>query len=153
MAKAEASAMADTRIMAVIHSALRRDLTRAADALSGSPVPATPSAWGRATPPNDDALPPPPSRRRGRVAVAHHAEAQPLSCRARRPDGGGPPRRRAAHRDGNHRSRGVREVRGWSGSAPAENQRSARTARPALGSRGGLHDADRRGYPDCAAMG
>jgi hypothetical protein len=39
MAKAEASALADTRIMAIIHSALRRDLTRATDALSGSPVP------------------------------------------------------------------------------------------------------------------
>jgi hypothetical protein len=37
--KTEASAPADTRIMAIIHSALRRDLTRAADALSSSPVP------------------------------------------------------------------------------------------------------------------
>ena len=39
MAKTEGQSMADTRIMEIIHSALRRDLNRAADALSGIPAP------------------------------------------------------------------------------------------------------------------
>jgi len=37
--KAEPSAPADTRIMGIVHGALRRDLTRAADALSRQPFP------------------------------------------------------------------------------------------------------------------
>jgi hemerythrin-like domain-containing protein len=37
--KAEPSAPADTRMMEIVHGALRRDLTRAADALSRQPVP------------------------------------------------------------------------------------------------------------------
>jgi hemerythrin-like domain-containing protein len=51
--KPESSARADTRIMAIAHSALRRDLARAADVLSRQPVPG-------------DAQ---------RVAVAQHVEA------------------------------------------------------------------------------
>jgi hypothetical protein len=37
--KAETLARADTRTMGIVHSALRRDLTRASDALKGPPVP------------------------------------------------------------------------------------------------------------------
>ena len=37
--KTEPSVPADTRMMGIVHSALRRDLTRAADALSRQPVP------------------------------------------------------------------------------------------------------------------
>ena len=37
--KTQISTPADTRIMEIIHSALRRDLNRAADALSGIPAP------------------------------------------------------------------------------------------------------------------
>lgn len=37
--KAETSAPADTRGMGIVHGALRRDLTRASDALEGSPAP------------------------------------------------------------------------------------------------------------------
>jgi len=50
--KTESSAGADTRIMAIVHSALRRDLARAVDVLSTQPAPGT----------------------RQRVAVAQHVE-------------------------------------------------------------------------------
>ena len=51
--KAESSAPADTRMMGIVHSALRRDLSRATEALSRQPVP-------------DDAQ---------RVAIAQHMQA------------------------------------------------------------------------------
>ena len=37
--KTDPSAPADTRMMGIVHGALRRDLTRAANALSGHPFP------------------------------------------------------------------------------------------------------------------
>ena len=37
--KTEPSTPADTRTMGIVHSALRRDLTRASDAINGPPVP------------------------------------------------------------------------------------------------------------------
>ncbi|MGZ8821216.1 MAG: hemerythrin domain-containing protein, partial [Aeromicrobium sp.] len=37
--RTDSSAPADTRMMGIVHSALRRDLSRAADALSRQPVP------------------------------------------------------------------------------------------------------------------
>ena len=51
--KTERSVPADTRMMGIVHSALRRDLTRAADALSRQPVPDDPQ----------------------RVAIAQHMQA------------------------------------------------------------------------------
>lgn len=36
--KTEPSTPADTRTMGIVHSALRRDLTRASDAINGRPV-------------------------------------------------------------------------------------------------------------------